>query len=461
MSTSDHARLIGRHPLRAWIAYLWYQLTAGLWVVPALMIAAATMLALVTLTLDHRVDIRWPGEVGRVLAIGPEGARLVLSTIAGSMITVVSLVFSMTLVTLTLASSQLGPRLISRFMRDRVNQVVLGTFIATFLYALLVLQTVTEGEAESFVPHLSVAVALILTLASLGWLVYFIHHVADSIQADTVIADVFAELDHALDHLYPGIAAHGPAIGAAKPVPADLLAQAPGAIPAPKDGYIQAVDTHALLGLARAHDLVIEIRLRPGQFVIAERPLMRAWPSARVSDQVIDAAVEKVVLGPKRTPTQDAEFLIDSLVEIAVRALSPGINDPRTAITCIDRLAAALAHLMRSGTRPPLIHDEDGTLRLITHPTTLEGALDASLNQIRQMSNGHVSVLIRLIEALAALTDMAATDRQRDALTRHAAMLRRACRRSIAEQDDRADAERRLRVLDAALAERPGPGAAA
>jgi uncharacterized membrane protein len=444
--------------MRAHLQYLWYRITTGLWVLPALLSASAVALAIVTLALDHSFRFQWLDRFDSAFAVGPEGARLVLSTIAGSMITVASLVFSMTLVTLTLASSQLGPRLITRFMRDRINQVVLGTFIATFLYALLVLQTVTEARAEPFVPHISVTVALVLSLVSLGWLVYFIHHVADSIQADTVIAEVYADLSHALDHLYPRLSAHEPAIAATRPVPAELLAAAPAPIPAPRDGYIQAIDIHALLRLAREYDPAIEIDRRPGHFVIAGRPLMRAWPSSRVDEQVIEAAVQDVVLGPKRTPTQDVEFSIYALVEIAVRALSPGINDPRTAMTCIDRLAAALAYMMRSGERSPLINDQDGTLRLITKPTTFEDAMDAAFDQIRQAANGHVSVLIRLIEGLAELAEIAATDRQRRALARHAAMVRRACRRSIPEHDDRADTERRLRRLDAVLAGRSEQG---
>ena len=412
-------------------------------------------LAIVTLALDHAYRFRWLGQFDSVVAVGPEGARLVLSTIAGSMITVASLVFSITVVTLALASSQLGPRLITPFMRDRITQVALGTFIATFLYALIVLQTVTEGQAEPFVPHISLTVALSLTLVSLGWLVYFIHHLADSIQADTVIARVYADLDYELDHLDPRFGAREPAISATRPVPADLLAQAPASVPAPESGYIQAIDTHALLGLAREHDLVIELHRRSGHFVIAGRPLMHAWPRAHITDEVIEAAAAEVVLGPKRTPTQDLEFLIGALVEIAVRALSPGINDPRTAMTCIDWLAAALAHLIRSGERSPLIHDRDGALRLITNPTTFEDALGAAFNQIRQVANGHVSVLIRLIEGLTELAQIAATERQRRSLARHAVMVRRACRRSIPEQEDRADTERRLRRLEAALAERP------
>jgi uncharacterized membrane protein len=235
-------------------------------------------------------------------------------------------------------------------------------------------------------------------------------------------------------------------------VPADLLAAPPAFVPAPKGGYVQAIGTHALLDLAREHDLVIEIDRRPGHFVIAGRPLMRAWPSARVREEVVEAAAREVVLGPKRTPTQDVGFSIHALVEIAVRALSPGINDPRTAMTGIDHLASALAHLMRCGERSPLLHDQDGALRLITNPTTFEEAIDAALNPIRQAANGHVGVLIRLIEGLNELAEIAVSDRHGTALARHADMLRRACRRAIVEKDDRGDAERALAKLDAALA---------
>ena len=223
------------------------------------MSVSAVVLATVTLALDYAVSLPRLARVGGVFAAGPEGARAVLAAIAGSMVTVASLVFSMTLVTLQLASSQLGPRLIARFMRDRINQVVLGTFIATFLYALLVLQTVTESGAQPFVPHLSLTVALALTLLSLGWLVYFIHHVADSIQADTVIAGVAADLTHALERQYSQLAADDRAAAATQPVPADVISQPAASIPAGRGGYIQAIDAQALLGLARKHDLVIEI----------------------------------------------------------------------------------------------------------------------------------------------------------------------------------------------------------
>lgn len=436
--------------LRARIAYLWYRLNSGLWVVPGLMVTSAIVLAVVTLILDRTVGMPWSIGVASVFAIGPEGTRLVLSTIAGSMITVASLVFSMTLVTLTLASSQLGPRLITRFMRDRINQIVLGTFIATFVYALLILQTVTERAADPFVPHISVTIALIMTIASVGWLVYFVHHLADSIQADTVIAGVCADLSRALDEMYPQPRMDEPAPWATNPVPAELLAEEPASVRARADGYVQAIDTQALLALAHEHDLLLEVDRRPGQFVIAETPIMRAWPRGRMTEQIGAAISQTLMIGPKRTPTQDVEFAIGALVEIALRALSPGINDPRTAMTCIDQLSAALAALIRGGEMPSQLYDRDGALRVITNPTTFDGAIDAALDPIRQAAGGQTGVLIRLIQALEALTRVVSSEPQRRALARHGAMIARACG-TIPEENDRAAAERYLRALDAAL----------
>ena len=226
--------------MHAHLRYLWYRLTSTLWVAPALMISSAVLLAFGMLYLDTVAPQPWFEQLRWLLRIGPEGARQVLATIAGSMITVASLVFSMTLITLQLASSQLGPRLITRFVRDTVNQIVLGTFVATFVYAILVLQTVSESGPEPFVPRLSLMVALVLALISLLWLIYFIHHVASSIQADTVIADLGEQLSGAIERRFPEIDLPG-----GRPLEApflDRLAEAPGVVAAPASGYVQAID---------------------------------------------------------------------------------------------------------------------------------------------------------------------------------------------------------------------------
>ena len=261
-----------------------------------------------------------------MLRIGPEGARQVLATIAGSMISVARLVFSMTLVTLTLASSQLGPRLITRFVRDWVNQVVLGTFVATFVYAIVVLQTVSETEPEPFVPHLSVMVGLILALISLLWLVYFIHHVASSIQADTVIAELGQELSEAIEHRFPEI-------------------ELPDGGPLEAPFLDRLADPRAWSPHRRAATSRRSMRARCCEGEQARADRQGRCPAGRLRRRARAAPVRlapraplrggrgrpgrAIVIGPKRTPTQDVDFAVAALVEIALRALSPGINDRR------------------------------------------------------------------------------------------------------------------------------------
>lgn len=441
--------------MRAWLQYAWYRLTAGLWLVPTLMMVGAIALSFLTLYIDTLTRIPLLAEPGSGFYIGPEGSRQLLATIAGSMVTVASLVFSITLVTLQLASSQLGPRLINRFMQDKINQVALGTFIATFLYALLVLRTVGEGNEQVFVPHISVVAALALAVFSLVWLIYFIHHVAETIQADTVIADVGEELRRSIAGRFPGIDVSQENVLAAAMPPLDQLAEPAGEIHFWRSGYIQAIDTPALLKIAHKHGLIMELHRRPGHFVVAGTGAVAIWPREALTDGLVREVRETIVIGHRRTPTQDIEFAIGSLVQIALRALSPALNDPITAVTCIDRLTAALAEIMRRPQPLSQIPDESGEIRLILYPTTFEGALDAAFNDVRQSARGEVRALLRLVEAFGMLAAFAHTEEQRQAIEKHADMLTRACRESIGEPLDLADAEAVLERLRATLAAEP------
>jgi uncharacterized membrane protein len=436
--------------MRAHLQYLWYRITASLWLVPALMILAAVLLAFATLFLDARVPPAWLEPMRWFLRIGPDGARQVLATIASSMITVASLVFSMTLVTLTLASSQLGPRLITRFMRDTINQVVLGTFLATFVYALVVLETVSQTGPEPFVPHLSITLGLLLTLVSLLWLIFFIHHVAVSIQADSVIAEVNDELSRAIANPFPQVQVSG--TGPLETPFLDHLAEPPGVVQSLKSGYVQAIDGRALLRRATAEDLLVKVEQRPGDFVIAGTPLLRVWPRERLSDELAVTLREPIVIGRQRTPTQDIDFAVSALVEIALRALSPGINDPQTAMACIDRLAESLAELMRQPEPPALVPDGDGALRLMVTPASFETVAGIAFNPIREAARGNARVLRRLADVLTSLTAFARTAPQHAVLAGQARALEEVCRAAGLDGLRREEVDRSLRALRAALA---------
>jgi uncharacterized membrane protein len=440
--------------MRAHLQYLWYRLSSSLWLVPGVLIAAAIGLALLMLWLDHTLPSTWFRPLGGLLRIGPEGSRQVLATIAGSMMTVASLVFSMTLVTLSLAASQLGPRLITRFIRDRINQVVLGTFLATFIYALLVLETVSDADPQAFVPHLAVTFGLFLTLISVVWLIFFIHHVAVSIQADAVIADVSEELSEAIAGRFPQVKTG--AVTLLEPPFLDRLAEPPGVVTSLESGYIQVIDGRALLHQASKREVLIKIEQRPGDFVIENGPLLLVWPKERVSAALIDGCRGSIVIGRQRTPTQDIDFAVSALLEIALRALSPSLNDPQTAITCIDRLAEALAQIMQRPEPPTLVPDDDGALRLIVSPASFEAVADSALNPIRESSATNARVLRRLADVLTSLVGFVCRPGQLEVLQRHAQVLEKVCLAAGFDDLRRLEVDRSLRALRAALArERP------
>ena len=254
--------------MRLWLASKWEDIRTSFWFMPTLMVAAAIALSLATIHLDRAAPRHnWLATLGWTFTRGPEGSRAVLSAVAGSMMTIASVTFSITIVALQLASSQFGPRLLRNFMRDRGNQVALGTFIATFTYCLLVLRTVNGTEDEQFVPHISVTVGLVLALASLGVLIYFIHHAAESIQAENVIAAVSRDLHQAIDRLYPeclGQEPPSPAPGCGQRTSPRASSASPGAIAAPRSDYLQAIDVERLLRLAKERDVVISRGAAPG-----------------------------------------------------------------------------------------------------------------------------------------------------------------------------------------------------
>lgn len=416
---------------------LWEQLRANFWFVPTLMTAGALLLAFAMINLDQAVRDTAISQLGWTYTRGPEGARALLSTVAGSVITVASVTFSITITALTLASSQFGPRLLRSFLRDSGNQIVLGTFIATFLYCLLVLRTVHGSGDDAFVPNIAVAVGVGLAIASLGVLIYFINHVSVAIQVEHVIAAVGRDLDEVIDHMFPE------PLGHAEPeAPHDraALASREEALPilANGFGYVQAIDTDGVLRIATEHDLVIELLRQPGDVVLRGLSLACAWPQERVDEQLAQEIASVYILGEQRTLTQDVLCAVDQLVEVAVRALSPGINDPFTAAACIDRLGAALSRLAGRSVPDAHRYDEHDDLRVIAEPLPFAKIVDAAFDQIRQYGTSSVLVSARLLEIIALILDCAPGAELREALIRQAEMIERGSHKGLAEERDRA-----------------------
>jgi len=403
----------------------WESFKSSFWFTPTLMAASAAVVAFGVVLLDRRLPASWHSSEW-VYGGGPEGARAVLSVIASSMITVAGVVFSITIVALTLASSQFGPRLLRNFMRDTANQVVLGTFIATYLYCLLVLRTIRGQDDREFVPHIAVTLGVLLGVASLGVLIYFIHHVAISIQASFIVSAVGKDLHSAIVRLFPAKLELG---NNAPDEPPNEPTNWPNPeawgprVFAPHSGYLQAIDEDGLLELAREHALLVRVCRRPGAFVIEGEEMARLAPSPLLNESLTQHVGAMFIIGRERNSTEDVEFVVSQLVEVALRALSPGINDPFTAISCIDWLAAGLS--VMAGRVIPSKHrcDSHGNLRVCAESVTFEDIAGLAFNQIRQAAQQHPSISIRLMDAVAAIAERAHRVKDIQSLRSHAQLI--------------------------------------
>jgi uncharacterized membrane protein len=288
-------------------------------------------------------------------------------------------------------------------MRDRGNQIVLGTFIATFVYCLLVLRTVRGIEGSSFVPHLAVAFGVLLALASIAVLIYFIHHIATSIRIETLLASLAVETHAAVDRLYPERLGHGPPPPFAEPVepllPSGFDREAKP-IHAGQSGYVQRIEADRLLHVATEHDILVRIDARPGRFVAPDEAIYAAHPAERVSPACIEQLLATILIGQERTPEQDLEFSIRRIVEIAQRALSPGVNDPTTALYCIDRLGEALSRLAGRELPSPLRFDDAKRLRVITQVISVEELACPAFAAIARYGLEDADVITRLLCAM-------------------------------------------------------------
>jgi len=399
----------------AWLKSSLDAMRGSYWFVPSLLVLVAAVLAVGMTELDRYLN----DDVGRaapwLFARNPDVVQAMLVTIAGSMMTVTGVVFSITVVALTLAASQFGPRLLRNFMDDRGNQLVLGVFLATFVYCILTLRVVGRPSEDGFVPYLAASVAVALALLSLGFLIYFIHHVAHSIQVTSVAYAIWEQLDADIEVLFPETIGDDPD-DADHPIRAgELVAVAR----ASRSGYVRILDDERLLGLASEHGAVVRLRCRPGEFVPGEGVLAEVLAGggsrpAEIAEQVAAC----FALGEERTPAQDLRFLLNQLSDMALRALSPSINDPRTARLCVRYLAAALARIAARRFPSSRRVDGDGQLRVISPAPTFEELVRPHFDAIRIAGRGFPDVAIELLGGLELISAQARSDERRGVLQR-------------------------------------------
>jgi uncharacterized membrane protein len=421
---------------------------------PSLIVVASVALAAVLIEADSAVSDRWLAQWPRLFGAGAEGARGMMSTIAGSMMTVVGVTFSMVLMVLAMASSQYTSRILRNFIRSRVTQVVLGIFAGIFTYCLIVLRTIRSGDEGAFVPNLAVSFGFVLALGGVGALIFFIHHIAASIQASSIIASVAEETIAAIDRLFP-----------------DNLGQGPGddddddeqplrppserkwrAVVASGSGYLQSVDNAALVRLARDKNTIVWMDHGIGDFVVQNTTLASLALEEPPDQATTDALQATFSISRHRTVDQDAAFGIRQIVDIAMKALSPGINDTTTAVMCVDYLTAILARIAPRQI-PSSRRFQEGELRVIAKGPSFESLLAESFDQIRSNAKGDVAIMSRMLGAFQTLARLTVSPRRRRAIGEQVSWIAELAEHSLESAHDRARIDTRLarvrEVLDA------------
>lgn len=433
------------------LLHLSERLRASFWVIPALMMIIALLLAQGLLAADRLWQIdRLPG-FGWLRLRDPDSARALLGAIASSTITVAGTVFSITTVALTLASNQFGPRLVRNFIRDRGTQISLGIFLSTFVYALMSMRGIGSDLSED--RHtLTVTFALLLTLGCMAYLIYFIHNVAQSIQVDNITYNINREFRSALESIYPREEARD-----RNKRRCDLRTLRLGddslCVRARSEGYVQIINRQALIDWATKHNCRIQLLCHPGVFAFHWSAVARVYDPPRDLDsrEIADSILDAISLGPQATAEQDIIFSIRQLAQIAVRALSPGINDPFTAYSCIDRLVDGAGIVLQRPLLPNCFHDDREQLRLVVSELDFADVLAAALDEIREYGRSSGVVMRHLIGALIELAEICSRREDCRALSALIERLEEDCENYIEDKFDVATIQKKLSVMRRAL----------
>ncbi|WP_129339596.1 DUF2254 domain-containing protein [Cellulomonas endophytica] len=427
------------------------------WFLPAVMCVVAVVVAEVLVTLERRTGgLPLPGWLSElVLRVGAAGSRDVLGAVATSSLAVAGTTFSITVAVLALTSSAYGPRLVPAFLADRGNQLVLGVLVATFLYSLLVLRSIRSvgdvpvgdpGDEDVFVPHLAVNLAVLLAVADVAVLVWFIHHISDSIQVWTLSGGVREDLLRVVGRQYPAGAGApdegrvAPTAGPLAPSPPAPPARATGrAVATRRSGYVELVETGRLLRLARRHDVVVAVLVRPGDHVIPGEDVLVVTPASGAGTpegRVVTALRSAVVVSDARSPRQDVAFVVQQLTDLAVRALSPGTNDPTTAVNALDDLSAGLALLVSRPAPVPVHRDRGGQVRLHLPPQDRGEVVRGVLEAVRWHGAAAPTVVRAALRLVRRLVDAGAAPDVRAVLDAELGRLRTAVAMSALVPED-------------------------
>lgn len=390
--------------MRARIKQYWFNVRNSLWFLPSFMALSSVILAYGLIKIDGIINYEDMPLHWFIYSGQREGARAVLSTIASSMVTIAGVTFSITLVALTMASSQFGPRLLRNFISDKGNQFVIGTFISTFIYSLIVLLTIRGTEDEEFLPKISVIFAFLLAVFSLGVIIYFIHHVTTSIQADYLIKSSYNEFINTINKfLLPGDQSTPTTTVGELEKNFESQFEHASTVYYAESGFVQSIDYEGMCAMCEENGIAVQLFVHPGSFATVNQPYARVFHNG-ASPDAGESLGSFIVTGFHRTPNQDIVFPLQQIVEIGARALSPGINDPHTAVTCVQWLGSALSEISTRKFMPVFEKDSAGVVRVIKNQITYAQIVDACFDYLRLYAKHNVYVTAEILEVLKKIT---------------------------------------------------------
>lgn len=411
----------------------WNVIQGSLWLLPSTVVVSCVLLAFAMVWLDHSVH-EFVVSLPLLFQAGPDAARDTLSTISTSMLTVASVAFSFTIVVFSFASSQYGSRTLHNFMDDNVNQVVLGTLLGTFVYCQLVLRTI-RLEQDSFVPSMSVNFALLLATIDLGLFIFYIHHIAETIQAYHIVQRIGFGTRKSIENIFRARAS-----SPTHPIEDEDLYQLIGPqvdVTCSNDGYIQAIDTDSILHLMQRQDLVIEYSKAVGMYVVRGERLARVGPASRVTDAVIAQVHDSFLLGAHRTLFQDPQYGVLMLTDIAIKALSPAINDPNTAVMSLNQISSVLRLVAARELPEQVRYGVDGKVRAILKEPTFDKLVAQAFDQIRRFGMSDATIPIKLLDVIEEVAGGGTLPEHLEVLRLHARAIIEDAERNLKSTRDR------------------------
>jgi uncharacterized membrane protein len=419
---------------RVTVRYAWDRVKVSFWFAPVVMSVVAIVLSRVMLRLDVLIPDEIVANSRLILSGSVDQLRSALLNIAGTVLATAGIVFTLLTLPLSTVAAQYGSRLLRVFLGDHITQYVLGMFVGTFVYCIA---SATSVPPVDVTPQLTTTFGLLLMLGTFASLIVLVQHISTMLQAPNIVAAAGAELLDVILSEAPDEFESSTSLSQANQAAADTLAGNDGfGVRVHEAGYIQYVDTEYALTLLGEKDLVIRLLCQPGDFVSQGTVTALVWPAAQV-DELLDKQLQRAFqIGRRRTPTQDVEYAFNQLVEVAVRAMSPAINDPFTTMTCLDYIGNGLTLFIQKGERSPYVYDQNGKLRVAFEPVTFEKLLDACFNMLRHCSCENAEILKYMLKTIDAIGQETKSPEMRQKLAKHVSLIQAESKAgSLIEQD--------------------------